>query len=163
MEAVLEIEKDYQPENKKQIVIFQLGTEEYAVDITHSREIIKPTKITKVPNTPDYVRGVINLRGQIVPVIDLRKRFNIIVGTADKKKERIITIESRETLVGLVVDSVNEVFWLNLTELEPAPEIEGGIKQEFIQGVGKKDDRLLVLIDMERLLFAERETESEIM
>lgn len=135
---------------QNQLVIFQLGDEEYAVDIKQAKEIIKLSKITKVPNTPDYVRGVVNLRGQIVPVVDLKDRFNI---SSASNKERIITVEVRDSLIGLVVDAVNEVFWYNLDELEPSPEVAGGIKQEFIKGVVKRSERLLVLVDLESLLF----------
>ncbi|MDI3546601.1 MAG: purine-binding chemotaxis protein CheW [Halanaerobiales bacterium] len=152
MEEILEMREEDQTANRKQIVIFQLGEEEYGINILQTKEIIKPSKITNVPNTPDYVLGVINLRGQIVPVIDLRKRF-AIAATETTDKQRVITIEVRDSLIGLVVDSVNGVVWLNMNELEPAPEIAGGIEQEFIEGVGKIEDRLLVLIDLEKLLF----------
>lgn len=156
MEAVLEQEKQIKNNGQKQIVIFQLGEEEYAVDIIQSKEIIKVSKITPVPNTPSYVRGVINLRGQIVPVVDLRRRFNI---PGVSNKERIITVEVRDTLIGLVVDGVNEVFWFDMKDLEPAPQVEGSIKQEFIQGVARKEDRLLVIVDLERLLFENKDEE----
>lgn len=152
MEEILEMREENQTANRKQIVIFQLGGEEYGINILQTKEIIKPSKITNVPNTPDYVLGVINLRGQIVPVIDLRKRF-AIADTEATEKQRVITIEVRDSLIGLVVDSVNGVVWLNMNELEPAPEIAGGIEQEFIEGVGKIEDRLLVIIDLEKLLF----------
>ncbi|MFI5360109.1 MAG: chemotaxis protein CheW, partial [Halanaerobiales bacterium] len=94
---------------RKQVVVFELADEEYAVDITQSKQIIKVSKITPVPNTPAYVRGVINLRGQIVPVVDLRKRFGINSGTGEK--ERIITIEYEDMLIGLLVDDIKEVLW----------------------------------------------------
>lgn len=148
-DTILE-EKDYTSE-KKQIVIFQLAGEEYAVDITQSKQIIKISNITPVPNTPDYVRGVINLRGQIVPVVDLRKRFMI---EGNGNRERIITVEVRDILIGLVVDSINEVLWYDSEkELELAPEVSGGIKQELVKGIVKRENRLIVLIDLERLLF----------
>lgn len=147
----LEELKDYSGGEKKQIVIFQLSGEEYAVDITHSRQIIKLSKITPVPNTPDYVRGVINLRGQIIPVIDLKKRFSL---PDSGEKEKIITVEVRDILIGLLVDNIKEVLWYNVeTELEPAPEVIGGVKQEFVKGIVKRGERLIVLIDLEELLF----------
>ncbi|MFP4660983.1 MAG: chemotaxis protein CheW [Halanaerobiales bacterium] len=138
---------------RKQIVVFQLGNEEYAVDITQSKQIIKVSKITPVPNTAEYIRGVINLRGQIVPVVDLRTRFNI---TGNSNKERIITVDVRDSLIGLVVDNINEVLWYQEDELEPAPEVEGGIKQEYVKGVIKRGERLLVLIDLDKMLFESR-------
>lgn len=139
--------------DRKQLVIFELSGEEYAVDITQSKQIIKVGKVTNVPNTPDYVRGVINLRGQIVPVVDLRKRFKI---SGKAEKEKIITVEVRESLIGLIVDTVNEVFWFDVDEIEPAPDVEGTIKQEFVRGVLKRDGRLLVLIELESLLFEDK-------
>lgn len=139
--------------DRNQIVVFQLEEEEYAVDITQSKQIIKISKITPVPNTADYIRGVINLRGQIVPVVDLRKRFNV---EGSGEKERIITVEIRESLIGLVVDNINEVLWYEEGELEPAPEVEGGIKQEYIKGVVKRGDRLVVLIDLNKMLYEDK-------
>ncbi|MEJ6951510.1 chemotaxis protein CheW [Natronospora cellulosivora (SeqCode)] len=136
--------------SKSQIVIFQLADEEYAVDISTSKQIIKLSKVTPVPNTPQFVRGVINLRGQIVPVVDLRKRFNI---TGSNEKERIITVEVRDTLIGLVVDNINEVIWYEENEIEPAPNIEGEINQEFLKGLIKRGNRILVLIDLDKMLF----------
>jgi len=146
----LEEIRDYSSE-KNQIVIFQLSGEEYAVDITQSKQIIKLSKITPVPNTPDYVRGVINLRGQIIPVIDLKRRF-FLQGSGEK--ERIITVEVRDILIGLLVDNIKEVLWYDVEgELEPAPEVIGGVKQEFVKGIVKRGERLIVLIDLEELLF----------
>lgn len=139
----------------QQIVVFQLNNEEYAVNIKQSKQIIKIAKITPVPNTPNYIRGVINLRGQIVPVVDLKKRFSIS-GRGDK--ERIITVEVRNTLIGLVVDNINGVLWYNPEkELEPAPEVSGDIKNEFIKGVVKKEERLIVLIDLDKMLFEKKQ------
>ncbi|MFP4015925.1 MAG: chemotaxis protein CheW [Halanaerobiales bacterium] len=152
MDEILE-ENLIEDSGKNQIVVFQLGREEYAVDIIQSKQIIKVSKITPVPNTPEYIRGVINLRGQIVPVVDLRTRFNI---GGIGKKERIITVDVRESLIGLVVDNINEVLWYQEEELEPAPEVEGGIKQEYVKGVIKRGERLLVLIDLEKMLFENR-------
>ena len=140
---------------RKQVVVFELADEEYAVDITQSKQIIKVSKITPVPNPPAYVRGVINLRGQIVPVVDLRKRFGINSGTGEK--ERIITIEYEDMLIGLLVDDIKEVLWYDTEkELESAPEIDTAVRQDYIKGVIKKGKRLIVLIDLEKLLFENR-------
>ena len=143
--------------SRNQYVIFQIGPEEYGVDIDSVKEIIKPTKITNVPNTDEHVLGVINLRGQIVPVVDLHQKFNFDVINDEEKKQRIITAEVRDALIGLFVDDVHEVVWLNKSEIQPAPEVAGGIRQEFLEGVGKINDRLLVLIELDKLLFAEKE------
>lgn len=149
--------EEKQDVQRDQYVIFQIGPEEYGVDINAVKEIIKPTKITNVPNTVKHVLGVINLRGQIVPVVDLRRKFNFETQNKKSTKQRIITVEVRDALIGLFVDDVNEVVWLNKEEIEPAPEVAGGIKQEFLDGVGKFEDRLLVLIQLDKLLFADEE------
>ncbi len=140
--------------SRKQFVVFQIGSEEYGVIISQAKGIIKPKKITNVPNTAEHVLGVINLRGQIVPVVDLKKKFHIAY---DKSKntedQRIITVEVNDTLIGIFVDGVNEVVWLEEDTIEPAPEVAGGIKQEYLLGIGKIEDRLLVLVDLRKLLF----------
>lgn len=155
MDYTLREDELMEDSERKQVVVFLLADEEYAVDITQSKQIIKVSKITPVPNTPEYVRGVINLRGQIVPVVDLRKRFNI---TGAVEKERIITIEYEDMLIGLLVDDIKEVLWYDIEkELESAPEIDSAVKQDFIKGVIKKGKRLIVLIDLEKLLFDNRQ------
>ncbi len=150
-------QQDVREIEQRQFVIFQIGREEYGVNITQAKEIIKPSKITNVPNTEEHILGVINLRGQIVSVVDLRKRFNMVIDEDEDEHLRIITVLVRDNLIGLMVDAVNEVVWLSEDEIEPAPEVAGGIKQEFLQGVGKVNDRLLVLIDLEKLLFDNEE------
>lgn len=155
MDYTLREDELMEDSERKQVVVFLLTDEEYAVDITQSKQIIKVSKITPVPNTPEYVRGVINLRGQIVPVVDLRKRFNI---TGAVEKERIITIEYEDILIGLLVDDIKEVLWYDIEkELESAPEIDSAVRQDFIKGVIKKGKRLIVLIDLEKLLFDNRQ------
>jgi purine-binding chemotaxis protein CheW len=154
-----EVKVEKQIHKQRQYVVFQIGTEEYGVNIIQVKEIVKPGRITNVPNTSDYVLGVINLRGQIIPVINLRKRFEIEVGKSSKAIRRIITVEIDDKLLGLLVDGVNEVVWLSDEEIEPAPEVAGGIKQEFLKGIGRIDNRLLVIIDLEKLLFDDRNIE----
>lgn len=142
--------------SKKQYVIFQLGSEEYGVNVSRAKEIIKPKKITSVPNTAEHVLGVINLRGQIVPVIDMKKRFNLAsASTSPAGAGRIITVEVDDTLVGIKVDGVNEVLWIDEASLEPAQDVAGGVKQEYLLGIGKVAGRLLVLVDIDKILFAE--------
>jgi len=121
-------EEVLQEQLRKQYIIFQIGTEEYGILIKAVKEIIKPTKITHVPNTKEHILGVINLRGQIVPVVDLRKRIDIKTNKGEEDNTRIITVDVRNTLIGLLVDDVNEVVWLNDDNIGPAPEVAGGIK-----------------------------------
>jgi len=134
----------------RQVVAFKLGKEEYAVGIQDVKEIIRSTVVTRVPKTPDYIKGVINLRGNVVPVISLNKRF----GTEAEKltdQSRIIILNINEINVGITVDSVTEVIWLRGENIESSGSIEA-IDAKFIDGVGKVDDRLLILLNLEEIL-----------
>lgn len=133
-----------------QLVSFRLGEEEYAIDILKVQEINRIVEITSVPNSPAYVEGVINLRGRVIPVIDLRKRFGLHAKEADAQT-RIMVVDVGTT-VGLIVDSVSEVLRLSADTIEPPPPMTGGDGSEFIRGVGKLQDRLLILLDIDRLL-----------
>ena len=134
-----------------QFVTFTLGNEEYAVDILSVQEINRITEITIVPNSPDYVEGVINLRGKVIPVINLRKKF----GLADKETDdssRIIIMEIQGITNGLIVDSVSEVLRILTNTIEPAPPMSSNISSQFIKGIAKLENRLIILIDLDRLL-----------
>ncbi|MGD1075221.1 MAG: chemotaxis protein CheW [Thermodesulfovibrionales bacterium] len=133
-----------------QLVTFKLGGEEYATDILKVQEINRMVNITAVPNTPGYVEGVINLRGKVIPVINLRKKFGLDTKAADAQS-RIMVVDIGTT-VGLIVDSVSEVLRLPSDTVEPPPPMTGGDGAEFIRGVGKLEDRLLILLDIDKLL-----------
>lgn len=137
-----------------QLVTFNIGNEEYGVEILKVQEIIRTLEITKVPRSPAFVDGVINLRGKVIPIIDLRKRFGIETRAHDKNT-RIIVIEVQAMIVGFVVDSVSEVLRIPSSTVEPPPSVVAGIDSEYISGVGKLNDRLLIMIDLDRLLSAE--------
>ena len=139
-----------------QYVVFSLGVEEYGLPIELAKEIIKPTKITPVPNTEEYVPGVINLRGQIIPVVDLYKRFSLGEET-EREREKIIIVEIEDTMIGLMVDKVREIVWIAEETIDDPPEVVGGIKQEFLKGVGTLDEQLLIIIDINKTLFDEEE------
>ncbi len=133
-----------------QLVSFKLGNEEYAVDILKVQEINRMVEITSIPNVPYYVEGVINLRGKVIPVINLRKKF----GLESKKNDahsRIMVVDVGAT-VGLIVDSVSEVLRLSSETVEPPPPLTSGSGSEYIKGVGKLEDRLLILLDIEKFL-----------
>jgi purine-binding chemotaxis protein CheW len=134
-----------------QLVTFHIGDEEFGVEILKVQEIIRMMGITRVPKAPDFVEGVINLRGRVIPIIDLRKRFGMI-GQEHDKHTRIIVIEINAVIVGFVVDSVSEVLRIPANTVEPPPAIISGIESEYISGVGKLADRLLILLDLNRLL-----------
>jgi purine-binding chemotaxis protein CheW len=134
-----------------QLVTFGIGEEEFGIDILKVQEIIRTMAITKVPNSPPYVEGVINLRGKVIPVIDLRTRFNMECRPHDSHT-RIIVIELHGMIIGFVVDEVSEVLRIQSNTVEPPPPVVSGIESEYIKGVGKLDDRLLILLDLEKLI-----------
>jgi purine-binding chemotaxis protein CheW len=133
------------------IVGFKVGRETYGVPITSLHEIVRVPEITAVPDAPDYMEGVINLRGKIVSVIDLRKRFGE-PQTALNRRNRILVVEHGGRLCGLIVDSASEVIKIPTAEIEPAPATlqEGGLN--CVTGLGKYRGRLIVLLDMAKLL-----------
>ncbi|MBI5017384.1 MAG: chemotaxis protein CheW [Deltaproteobacteria bacterium] len=134
-----------------QLVTFHVGQEEFGVDILDVREINRLMDITRVPHAPEFVEGVINLRGQVIPVVDLRRRFGLEAAGRDKNN-RIVVLELGGKVVGFLVDSVSEVLRVSKTLVEPPPAIAGGIDTDYIRGVVKLEDRLLVLLDLQRLL-----------
>ena len=134
-----------------QLVGFRLGNEEYGIDILKVQEINRVAEITKIPQSPDFVEGVINLRGNIIPIIDLRKRFHMPEREHDKQT-RIVVGEIEGRTVGLIVDAVSEVIRLSSSKVEPAPKIVSENQVDYIKGVGKLDDRLLMLLDIDKIL-----------
>jgi purine-binding chemotaxis protein CheW len=137
------------------IVGFRVGRETYGVPITSLHEIVRVPEITAVPDAPDYMEGVINLRGKIVSVIDLRKRFGETrtgeTRTAPNRRNRILVVEHGGRLSGLIVDSASEVIKIPVANVEPSPTVqEGGLN--CVTGLGKFQGRLIVLLDMTKLL-----------
>ncbi len=134
-----------------QLVTFRLLEEEFGLPILDVREIIRMTEITPVPNSPAFVEGVINLRGQIIPVVDLRKRFNLNANDLDDNS-RIIVVEIVGNILGLVVDSVAEVLRIPVDAISPPPAIvANGIGSEYIRGITNQDDQMLILIDLKKV------------
>jgi purine-binding chemotaxis protein CheW len=133
------------------IVGFRVGRETYGVPITSLQEIVRVPEITAVPDAPDYMEGVINLRGKIVSVMDLRKRFGE-KKAAPGKRNRILVVEHNGRLAGLIVDSASEVLKIPAKDIEPSPTVfqEGGLN--CVTGLGKHQGRLIVLLDMAKLL-----------
>ena len=140
-----------------QLVSFVLAGEEFAVDILAVQEINRMMDLTRVPQSPPEVEGVINLRGKIIPVVDLRKRFGL--PAADRTEQsRIVVVEINKRVLGFLVDRVNEVLRIDRGIVEPAPRMVCSIESEFIAGVGKLEDRLLILLDLEKLFHADAVT-----
>jgi purine-binding chemotaxis protein CheW len=143
-----------------QLVSFKIGKEEFGVDILKVQEIIRMMKITRVPNSPDYVDGVVNLRGKVIPVVDLRKRLRMEMKERDKNT-RIIVVELESKTIGFIVDEVSEVLRIPQNITEPPPKMVSGIDSEYITAVGKLEDRLLILLDLEKVFTNEEQAELE--
>jgi purine-binding chemotaxis protein CheW len=137
-----------------QLVSFKIGEEEFGVDILKVQEINRMLEVTRVPNAPEYVDGVINLRGKVIPIIDLRRRFGMERREKDKNT-RIVVVELAGKVVGFVVDAVSEVLRIPKGVTEPPPAIVSGIDTDYITAVGKLEDRLLILLDLEKVLLKE--------
>lgn len=137
-----------------QLVSFRMGNEEFGIDILNVKEIIRIVNITKVPNCPDFVEGIINLRGKVIPVIDLRTKLGMEKKECDKDT-RIVVVVIDEKTVGFLVDAVSEVLRIPRNITEAPPEITTGKNSEYITAVGKLDDRLLTLLDLNRILLKE--------
>ena len=149
-----EEKKEKEELEERQIVIFNIGKEEFGVNITEVREIIRMEQITKIPNTESFIEGVINLRGGIIVVIDLAMKLGLPDKEVDKNT-RIIVIEVNDNTVGMVVDSATEVLRLKSDQIEPAPAvITEKIDSDYIEGVGILDERLLILLDLAKVLHA---------
>ncbi|MEG6565370.1 chemotaxis protein CheW [Thermoanaerobacterium saccharolyticum] len=143
-----------------QIVIFKLNDEEFCVDIMDVLEIIRMQSITKVPDVPNFVEGIINLRGTVIPIIDLKKRLNMKLTEYDDNT-RIIIIKINEKSVGFIVDSVTEVLHVEPESIKEAPDIIAGIGKEFIESVVSYDDRLIINLDLEKILTEKEKKEIE--
>jgi purine-binding chemotaxis protein CheW len=141
-----------------QVVSFSLGSEEYGVDIAQVQEINRMVTITRVPRAPQFTEGVINLRGQLIPIIDLRTRFGM-ERSERTKNTRIVVTEVGSKRLGMVVDSVSEVLRIPVEQIEDAPDLVAGVDTEYIRGVGKMGDRLIIMLDLGRVISAGEKTE----
>ena len=139
--------------NERQLVVFDLGGEAYGVDIATVREIIRMQSVTYVPDTPEFVEGVINLRGNVNPVVDLRKRFGLTV-TAETDDSRIVVVDIGGEDIGVIVDAVTEVLRITEDAVEPTSALMTTEDSYYIEGIAKLGDRLLILLDLERVLTA---------
>ena len=142
----------------RQYLTFKLNDEVFGVDVAQVREILDSINITKVPQTPEFMCGVINLRGSVVTVIDMNMKFGM------KKTERTVntcivvvevTIDNETTIIGALVDSVQEVFEIEPQNIEPAPKIGTKLRTEFIKGMGKRDDKFIIILDIDKVFSSE--------
>ena len=137
-------------DNLIQLVSFKLGEEMFGIDILHVQEINRMVDITQVPQAPPYCEGVINLRGKVIPVIDLRKKFNM-KSRERNKDTRIVVCDVDGRVTGMIVDAVDEVLRSPSSTIEPAPEIVTSIDVDYIKGVARLDERLLIFLDISRI------------
>lgn len=133
------------------VIVFQLEDKEYAIPVSRVQGIERLMHITRVPKTPNYVKGVINLRGVVTPIIDLRERFSL-PASDNQDAARIIIVSIKDTEVGFIVDSANDVLDIYTKSIEPQPEVVGTVEEEFISGVSRLDNRLLILLHLEKVL-----------
>ena len=149
----------------RQYLTFQLDDEVFALDVSRVREILEFSTMTKVPKTPGYMRGVINPRGSVVPVFDMRLKFDL--ARAEKTVDTcIVVVETENAIIGALVDSVREVVELEPEQIEAAPKIGIGLRMDFVRGMGKKGDSFIIILDINRVfsseeLSLEREIEEE--
>lgn len=136
--------------NEFQTVVFLLENKEYGIEIQKVQEIIRLLKITRVPHAPHFVSGVVNLRGNVLPVMDLRLRFGFPPGPVTDDT-RIIITKSENKLMGLIVDNVVEVIGMDNSWLEPPPVVTENIKTEFLQGVARIDQRLIIMLNLKKV------------
>ena len=141
-----------------QLISFAIGDDDYGVDIQTVKEVIRKRDITRLPKAPVFVKGVINLRGDVIPILDLREKFGM-----DRKEynemTRVIVVEIDGRSVGMVVDSVSHVLRINKDQIEPAPPNAGKVSEEYIRGVGKVGEKLIVLLNIQSILTTEQITE----
>lgn len=144
----------------RQLVCFKLGNEDFGVDISKVQEINRMVDITHIPQSPPFVEGVINLRGQIIPVVDLRLRFGLETAKERNKENRIVVIETVSAIVGFIVDEVTEVLRIKSSSIESTPEmVTTGVEIRYIEGVAMLEDSLLIVLNTD-LIFSKEEHES---
>ena len=143
--------KDTSNDEVLQWVTFQLEEETYGINVMQVQEVLRYTEIAPVPGAPSYVLGIINLRGNVVTVIDTRARFGLM-GAEVTDNSRIVIIEAEKQVIGILVDSVAEVVYLRSSEIDSAPNIGTEESAKFIQGVSNRDGELLILVDLNKLL-----------
>ncbi|MDI9369739.1 MAG: chemotaxis protein CheW [Synergistaceae bacterium] len=144
---------------EQQLVVFGLGNEEFGIDISSVMEIVKIQHITTVPQSMDFVEGIVNLRGVIVPIVDLNKKFMTAMhSNSDDAEMRIIVVHMAGQNIGIMVDAVSEILRVPDEAIEPTPPIvSSGISSDFIKGVAKVDDRLIIFLDLDRIFSAEEQ------
>jgi purine-binding chemotaxis protein CheW len=138
----------------KQFISFSIGEEEYGLELLRVKEVIRIREITWLPKAPSFVKGIINLRGDVIPIIDLRDKFGL-EAKESTAMTRVIVVEVEGRMIGMVVDSASQVVRIPADQIDPPPPMLGGFSQEFITGVGKLDDNLIILLNTDAILTME--------
>ena len=147
-------------ERSVKLVTFELAKEMYGIDIMQSQEIIKMQPMTPIPNSLDFVEGVINLRGKVIPIINLKKRFQLM--STDRSDSGIIIVKLQDTTIGITIDKIAKVIDIPADHILPPPSVVAGIGREYISGVARdKDEKLIILLDIDKLLSFEEKQELE--
>lgn len=148
--------EENEDEGMLQLVGFNIATEQFGVDILMVQEIIRSAKVTAVPNSPEFVEGVINLRGNIIPVVDLRKRLYLYNDESETKRSWVLILNIGDRIVGFIVDEVTHVIKVTEDSVQPPPDIViSGLESQYIQGVCEMDNALLVILNFSRVLFSD--------
>ncbi len=150
-EISLAVSDEKKQRHEVQLACFKVGMELYALDIMKIKEIIRPQKLTAIPKAPSFIEGVINLRGAVIPVADMRKRFDQPI-SKENRKNRIVVCSLAGRIIGLLVDEVTEVKRFSRQEIAPAPQFIKGPNADYFLGVARRDDDLIMLIDLEKVL-----------
>lgn len=137
---------------ENQYVIFKLGNEKYCADISNVSSISEQTEVTKVPNSPEHIEGVINLRGQVIPVVNLKGKFNLEDGDVDQRDKRIIIVHHEMMDIGFIVDEANQVLKIDDEDIDPTPAIIATKEREYIIGMGKVEGEIIILLDLVKIL-----------
>ncbi|SDL60566.1 chemotaxis protein CheW [Halarsenatibacter silvermanii] len=140
---------------EKQYIVFSAGNQDFGVEIMQTREIINMSELTDMPNSPDFIKGIVNLRGEIVPIVDLEKRLMKNDTSLSADEGRIIVVSINENLVGMQVNQVEGIIRLDTSKIGQAPDITTSVRSNFIKGVGKLEERLLIILDLVNVLTAE--------
>lgn len=145
---------------ERQYVIFKLNEEEYGIEITNVKEITEYKQVNRIPNVSDFIEGIVNIRGDIIPIINLKKKFDIEEKGLTKDK-RVIIINLNKKLVGFIVDEASQVLRIAEEDIEDASKILTGMDRRFIEGIGKIDEKIIVLIDLKEVLNENEKQEVE--
>ena len=148
----MERKREFRDEGElNQLISFEVGEEEYGLEILRVKEVIRIREITRLPRAPSFVKGIINLRGDVIPIIDLRDKFGL-EAREETAQTRVIVVEVEGRLMGMVVDSASQVVRIPADQIDPPPPVLGGFSQEFITGVGKLEDKLVILLNADAIL-----------